>query len=60
MEVRKAYAESDFEWDSCERVSVRDLHDANLSVMRDHAQRKFGWSKDAGEAEELDTGTGES
>lgn len=42
MEVRAAYAKSDFEWDSCQRVAVQDMMKANTSVMRQHAQSRFG------------------
>jgi hypothetical protein len=42
MEVRVAYANSDFEWDQCQRVAVQDIEKANIAVMRQHAQSRFG------------------
>jgi len=42
MEVRAAYAKSDFEWDNCQRVAVEDMMKANTAVMRQHAQSRFG------------------
>jgi hypothetical protein len=42
MEVRAAYAQTDFEWDNCQRVAVQDIEKANTAVMRQHAQSRFG------------------
>eukprot|EP00890_Picochlorum_soloecismus_P001946 jgi/Picsp_1/2752/NSC_00980-R1_protein len=36
MEVRKAYASGDFEWDNLQRLSLEMLQDENLAVMRKH------------------------
>jgi hypothetical protein len=36
MEVRKAYASGDFEWENLQRLSLEMLQDENLAVMRKH------------------------
>jgi hypothetical protein len=41
MEVRKAYCQEDFEWDICRRVSGRDVHEANVRLMRGRAEEAF-------------------
>ena len=41
MEVRAAYAQTDFEWNNCQRVAVEDIMKANTAVMRRHAQSRF-------------------
>ena len=42
MEVRAAYSKQDFEWDNLQRCTVEDIAKANTSIMRRHAQSKFG------------------
>lgn len=42
MEVRTAYAATDFEWDQCQRVCATDLEAANVRLMRRHALQRFG------------------
>eukprot|EP00775_Hariotina_reticulata_P009543 gene9543-9707_t len=34
MEVRDAYASSDFEWDQLQRLSIKAIKDSNLALMR--------------------------
>ena len=41
MEVRAAYAKEDFEWDHFQRLSSKVLHEGNVKLMRQHAQRAF-------------------
>jgi hypothetical protein len=41
MEVRAAYAGDDFEWDNLRRVSAADLREANVRLMRRHAEARF-------------------
>jgi hypothetical protein len=41
MEVRSAYAESDFEWDNCKKVAVEGIVEANTRIMRQHAVQQY-------------------
>lgn len=42
IEVRAAYAETDFEWPQLQRLAGEGLEAANGRVMRAHAERRFG------------------
>lgn len=57
MEVRKAYAERDFEWDSCKRLATEGLEEANLGILKERLKSAYA----AGEAsadEDDDEGEG--
>ena len=41
LEVRKAYCEEDFEWDMCRQVAARDMHEANVQLLRSRAEEAF-------------------
>jgi len=41
MEVRKAYCAEDFEWDVCRQVAAKDMHDANVRLLRSRAEEAF-------------------
>ncbi len=42
MEVRAAYAKTDFEWPQLQRLAGEGLEAANGRAMRAHAERRFG------------------
>ncbi len=42
MEVRKAYASDDFEWDNLKRLSLEALDADNTRLLREHAAERFG------------------
>lgn len=41
MEVRAAYAEEDFEWDSCKQLAVKGTREANIKLLRQYAASAF-------------------
>lgn len=41
LEVRKAYCEEDFEWDICQQVAAKDMHEANVQLLRSRAEEAF-------------------
>ncbi|PRW58723.1 hypothetical protein C2E21_3267 [Chlorella sorokiniana] len=41
MEVRKAYANEDFEWDNLRRVALEGLERGNTQLLRQHASRRY-------------------
>ncbi|BDA42871.1 Chaperonin-like RBCX protein 1, chloroplastic [Coccomyxa sp. Obi] len=41
LEVRKAYCEEDFEWDICRQVAAKDMHEANVRLLRSRAEEAF-------------------
>lgn len=41
MEVRKAYCAEDFEWDMCRQVAAKDMHEANVGLLRSRAEEAF-------------------
>eukprot|EP00193_Tetraselmis_chui_P002221 CAMPEP_0177763756 /NCGR_PEP_ID=MMETSP0491_2-20121128/7036_1 /TAXON_ID=63592 /ORGANISM="Tetraselmis chuii, Strain PLY429" /LENGTH=209 /DNA_ID=CAMNT_0019279875 /DNA_START=181 /DNA_END=810 /DNA_ORIENTATION=+ len=45
MEVRKAYAEADFEWDSLQRLSNEGLQKSNDELMTWWMQQQYGAAK---------------
>mmetsp|Transcript_18965 Transcript_18965/g.47685 ORF Transcript_18965/g.47685 Transcript_18965/m.47685 type:complete len:222 (-) Transcript_18965:299-964(-) len=47
MEVRVAYASTDFEWDSLQRLSVQGLQIGNDELMRWWMQKQYGDSGDS-------------
>lgn len=49
MEVRKAYCAEDFEWDICRKVAAKDMHEANVRLLRNKAEEAFQRSSTASE-----------
>lgn len=47
MEVRKAYAERDFEWDSCKRLATEGLEEANLGILKERLKSAYEVSGEA-------------
>ncbi|CAL8467490.1 g7028 [Coccomyxa elongata] len=41
LEVRKAYCKEDFEWDICRQVAAKDMHEANVRLLRSRAEEAF-------------------
>ncbi|KAK9805283.1 hypothetical protein WJX72_010898 [[Myrmecia] bisecta] len=41
MEVRAAYSVEDFEWESCKKLAVNDIKNANVKMMRQYATDAF-------------------
>lgn len=41
MEVRDAYCESDFEWDTLKWMATREMKGANTKLMQNHAENAF-------------------
>ena len=41
MEVRKAYCAEDFEWDICRAVAAKEMHEANVRLLRSRAEETF-------------------
>ena len=41
LEVRQAYCEEDFEWEICRQVAVKDMHEANVRLLRSRAEEAF-------------------
>lgn len=42
MEVRAAYAQSDFEWDNLKRLAIEGIEEGNTRLLRQHASQRFG------------------
>jgi hypothetical protein len=41
MEVRKAYCAENFEWDICRAVAAKEMHEANVRLLRSRAEESF-------------------
>jgi len=44
MDVRKAYASTDFEWDNLQRVCLEEIRKENVGVMRHHISSRYNTS----------------
>lgn len=43
-QVRSAYCSEDFEWDTLQRVAIREMEDANQRLLQKHATESFSRS----------------
>jgi len=58
MEVRKAYAERDFEWDSCKRLATEGLEEANMGILKERLKSAYNAGDSSTDEEDEGRGGG--